>query len=128
MKYTWREEPAEGRRSAHIVYTDELGRDFMPWQMQSPRPWRAMTPDQVCAYNEWYDALPPGQRTSGMLQEARTVGSRAANALSYVRKADLAPDARYYTSEELKIIYDLQVVVALLERWKKTGKTPKWEG
>jgi hypothetical protein len=76
---------------------------------------------------DWYAALPRGVRSNGFLETARTIRSRALDALGYVeRGSNGLPRNSRYTVEELDIIADLEAVVSRLEAWKRTGRTPKY--
>ncbi|MFD9893358.1 hypothetical protein ACFWY9_28775 [Amycolatopsis sp. NPDC059027] len=78
---------------------------------------------------DWFSGLSVGQRKGGWLETARTVRSRALDALRYVELDENGlPRRDQYTTEERDIITDLGAVVGLLDRWQRTGRTPKYPG
>lgn len=78
---------------------------------------------------DWYAELPVGLRAGGFLETARTVRSRALDTLNRVHRDDLGlPREDKYTAEEREIIHDLEVAAGILNKWQRTGKTPKYPG
>lgn len=78
---------------------------------------------------DWAASLPVGKRKGTWLEAARTVRSRAVDALSWVERDDRGyPRVDKYTGEELDIITDLKAVVSRLDNWQRTGRTPKYPG
>ncbi|HVV11621.1 hypothetical protein [Amycolatopsis sp.] len=123
---TYRVEPTKPYDGPHEVYRDHHER--YPFQIldEVDHSWgtfasREMAEKKI-AYMEWEDALPVGKRGSRWLTEVRTVHSRALNALKYVKDPD-ALDA-----EDREIHDALLAVGEALDRWKKTGRAPKYPG
>lgn len=85
------------------------------------------TRDQASQYIEqliWYEALPVGQRTSNLLINARSVCSKARTSRAYAESYG----NQNRTAEEHAILDDLRKVEAILDRWDRTGSTPKYTG
>lgn len=88
-----------------------------------------MSAERARVKADWFAGLPVGLRKSGLLDSARTVYGRALNALGYIDRDECGqPRADKYTPEERDIITDLEAVVARLDNWKRTGRTPKYPG
>lgn len=70
---------------------------------------------------EWEDSLPLGVRSSTITTEARTVLSRAETAIRTL-------SSYLYDPEYAEAIYDLELAVFALEKYRRTGKTPRYSG
>lgn len=74
--------------------------------------------EEYAEHLNWYCLLPVGERTGDLLKKVRTLLSTAENAVVdwWGVRAD---------KEELEMHQDLQKVTAILNKWKRTGKTPE---
>ena len=77
------------------------------------------------AFIEWEDTLPVGLRSNWLLSNVRSVRSKAETSIADFKGSF---NSKTLTAEEQQQMSDLEEVVRILDKWKRTGKTPKYTG